>query len=190
MEEFTMKQLYVEISEPKTGAIQIENKYYEVVDTYEKAYSIIANQMITGGSTDISYYEDMYLEKNFNEQYEKAKENDILGEFFDEMFNGVLKEEDYKNLLELLDNIPDEFDSEEELAECVANNNRQSEFYGDGLKVIVEYLKSISHEDAIAVVTYYYFNFGFGYEDQLISDIKDDREDGTMFEHVERAYTI
>ena len=184
-----MKKLYVEINEAKTGAILVENKYYESVDTYEMAYSIISNQLIADGK-NVLYYEDMYLEQNFNEQYKEAEEKDTLEKFFDKMFNGILKEEDYKKLLEMLDNIPDEFDPEEELANCIANKNRKSDFYGDGLRVIVEYLESISHEDALAVVTYYYFYFGFGYEDQLISDIKSDKEDETKFEYVECAAVI
>lgn len=179
-----MKKLYVEINEAKTGAILVENKYYESVDTYEMAYSIISNQLIADGK-NVLYYEDI-----FNEQYKEAEEKDTLEKFFDKMFNGILKEEDYKKLLEMLDNIPDEFDPEEELANCIANKNRKSDFYGDGLRVIVEYLESISHEDALAVVTYYYFYFGFGYEDQLISDIKSDKEDETKFEYVERAAVI
>ena len=185
-----MKKLYVETNERKTGTTKVENKYYEVVDTYEIAYALISNQIIKDGSKDVSYYEDMYLEQNYSKEYAEAKDNDELGEFFDKMFDGVLKEDDYKNLLEMLDNIPAEFDPEEELAKCIANKNRKSEFYGDGLKVIAEYLESISHKEALAVVTYYYFYFGFGYEDQLISDIKSDKEDETKFEYVERAEII
>lgn len=184
-----MKKFYVEISKAKTGAIYVENKYYEAVDTYEMAYSIISNELLANG-TDVSYYEDIYLEQNFNEQYKAAKEKDTMGEFFDKMFGGVLKEEDYKKLLELLENLPSEFDPEEELANCIAKKHSKSEFYGDGLKVIAEYLEGLSRKDALDVVTYYYFNFGFGYEDQLISDIKSDQDDGVLFDSVERATTI
>lgn len=185
-----MKKLYVEISEAKTGAIQVENKYYEITDTYKDAYATVANQLIEEGSTDISYYEDMYLEQNYNEQYKEAEENDTMSELFEKMFNEVLQEEDYKNLLEMIGNIPGEFNPEEELAKRIADKDRKSSYYGDGLKTIAEYLENISHEDALAVVTYYSFRFGFGYEDQLIDDIKTDQEDNVMFNQVERAFII
>lgn len=184
-----MKKFYVEISEAKTGAICVEGKYYEAVDTYEMAYSIISNQLNAIG-TDVLYYEDMYLEQNFNKGYKEAEENGTLGGFFDEMFNGVLKEEDYKKLLELLENIPSEFDPEEELARLIAVKDLRPNLFGDGSKVVAAYLESISREDALDVVTYYYLNFGFGYEDQLISDIKSDQEDGVLFDRVERVTTI
>jgi len=185
-----MKKLYIEVAEEKLANIQVENKYYEIADTYKDVYSTVTNQLIEKGSTDISYYEDMYLEQNYNKQYKEAEENDTMNEFFDKMFNEVLQEEDYKNLLEMLNYTSEEFDPEEELAKCIANKERKSEFYGDGLKVIAEYLESISHEEALAVVTYYYLEHGFRYEDQLISDIKDDKADGAMFEAVGRAYNI
>ena len=185
-----MKKFYIEVAEEKLANIQVENKYYEITDTYKSVYATVANQLIEEGSTDVSYYEDMYLEQNYSEQYKEAEENDTMSEFFDKMFNEVLQEEDYKSLLEMLNYTPEEFDPEEELAKCISNKNRKSEFYGDGLEVIAEYLESFSREDALAVVTYYYFNFGFGYEDQLISDIKDDQEDGATFEAVGRAYNI
>lgn len=185
-----MKKFYIEVSEEKLANIQVENKYYEIADTYKDVYATVTNQLINKDSTDILYYEDMYLEQNYNEQYKEAEENDTMNEFFDKMFNEVLQEEDYKNLLGMLNYTPEEFDPEEELAKCIADKDCKSDFYGEGLKVIAEYLESISHEDAIAVVTYYYFYFGFGYEDQLISDIKDDQEEGVKFDRVGRADKI
>lgn len=179
-------KLYIEIDEAKNGAIKIEDKYYEVVETYKEAYSILSNKLVAKGS-DVSYYEDMYLEQNFNEQYKEAEENGQLEKLFDELFNGVLKEEDYKKLYQWLDvqklgSLPTEFDPEEELDRLIANKNRKSSFWGDGLKIVAEYLEKLSQEDALMVVTYYYFYFGYNYEDQLISDIQD--------ECVEKAYTV
>lgn len=179
------KKLYIEIDEAKQGAIQVENKYYEAVETHEMAYAILSNQLIAKGSdADVSFHEDMYLEQNFNKQYKEAEENGKLGEFFDEMFSGGLKEEDYKKLYQLLDSLPTEFDPEEELATRIADKNRKTSFWGDGLKIVAEYLEKLPKEEALMVVTYYYFYFGYGYNyvEQLISDIQD--------ECVEKAYTI
>lgn len=185
-----MKKFYIEVAEEKLANVQVENKYYEIADTYKDVYATVANQLIEEGSTDISYYEDMYLEQNYNEQYKEAEENDTMSEFFDKMFNEILQEEDYKNLLEMLNYTPEEFDPEEELANRISDKDRKSNYYGDGLKVIAEYLESISYEEALAVVTYYYLKHGFIYEDQLISDIKDDKADEATFEAVGRAYNI
>lgn len=181
-----VKKLYIEIDEAKQGAIQVESKYYEAVETYEMAYAILSNQIIEKGGS-VAYYEDMYLEQNFNKQYKEAEENGKLGEFFDEMFSGVLKEEDYEKLYLWLDvfklsALPSEFDPEEELDTRIADKNLKSSFWGNGLKIVAEYLENLPREDALMVVTYYYLYFGYNYTDQLISDIQD--------ECVEKAYTI
>lgn len=185
-----MKRIYVDTDEAKEGNIRVEDKYYQVVESYKEAYAIISSQMIAKGSTDISCYEDLYLEQRLSEEYDKAEKQGNIGEFFEKAFENILNEEDYKELLKMLNCIPDEFDPEEELANRIADKKRKSDYYGDGLKLIAEYLESITHEEAIAVVTYYHFYHGLCYADQLISDIKDDQTENVSFERVGRAYTI
>ena len=181
-------KLYIEIDEAKQGAIRVENKYYEAVETNKETYDIISNQLIARGyDNHVSYHEDMYLKENFNEQYKEAEENGKLNEFFEAMFNGVLEEEDYKKLylwldVEKLDSIPTEFDPEEELDTRIADKNLKSSFWGNGLKIVAEYLENLPREDGLMVVTYYYLYYGYDYIDLLISDIQD--------ECVEKAYTI
>ena len=175
-EDTKMKKFYIEINEARKGAIQIGNTFYEVASSYKEVYDTISNQMIGAGSSDdITYYEDMYLEQNFEKEYKKAQKQDKVSEFFDEMFNGILKERDYKELLTLLKASFIEFEPEEELSERIADKERKSSFYGEGLKKLAEYLESLSREDALLVITYYYLYFGYNYMVQLISDIQDEQ---------------
>ena len=171
-----MKTIIVKLSRAEKGGFWVGDDFYRFCDTFEEAYTYASNDLIAAGDEDhVNYMEDQFVERNFGEDYQKAHEEGTLGELFEDVFANKMTEELYKTLLEDLDASPEIIDFEEEVKGYISDKERKSSYWGDGLKVMAEYLEALDMKEAVEVVAYYHLKFGFGEgQEQLLSDIEND----------------
>lgn len=162
-------------------------KYLGVFKTYKEAYEYI--QDIVGDPEYVTTVEDSFVASKRPVGLRRAESNGMLSEYYQMLFTRGFKERDYKELIESWYQIkPTCFDLEVEYLRLLGNKGKVADsFWGSILDEIARYLESLDKQDALNVVTYYYLAHGVNYEDQLISDIRSDLEDGCTFEYVQRV---
>lgn len=186
-EDYLMEQLYFIAENYNSKFADFGLKYLARFKTYKAAYKYI--QDIVGDSDYVTTVEDRFVSSKRPKGIQRAESNGELESYYEMLFTRGFKESDYKELIENWFTIkPTQLDLDEEYLRLLRNKGKvNNAFWGSGLDEIATYLESLSKKDALGVVLFYYLSFGANYEDQLITDIRSDLDNGYKFSYVQRV---
>ncbi|HEN9012807.1 TPA: hypothetical protein ACGWER_002015 [Streptococcus agalactiae] len=179
-----MEKIYIEIETENSladNSLLVGNQMFAECNTYKTAYIVACSEL---DSTYIFNSEFNFIDRHFPSECSEAEESDRLDDFLEELFDNRLDESDYEELLDILE-VPIKTENFESDLEPLLNNTTSDSFYKNGLVLISDYLSSLSHEERLRVIAFYVLSQGFGFEDQLISDIQSEvEENSNHFEYV------
>ena len=182
-----MEHLYFIAENYNSNFADFGLKYLARFKTYKEAYKYI--QGIIGDSDYVVTVEDRFVASKRPVGLQRAESKGELESYYEMLFTRGFKESDYKELIENWFAIrPTRLDLEEEYLRLLRNKGKvNSDFWGSALDEIATYLGNLDKKVALGIVLYYYMNFGANYEDQLITDIRSDLDNGVEFDYVRRV---
>lgn len=182
-----MELLYFTAESYNKDFLDFGLKYLAVFKTYKEAYKYI--QDIVGDPDFVVTVEDRFVASKRPVGLQRAEAKGDLESYYEMLFTRGFKENDYKELIEDWFTIrPTRLDLEEEYLRLLRNKGKvDNAFWGSALDEIATYLGNLDKKVALGVVLYYYMNFGANYEDQLITDIRSDLDNGAEFDYVRRV---
>lgn len=182
-----MEQLYFVAESYNSKFVDFGLKYLAQFKTYKEAYKYIHD--IVGDSDYVVTVEDRFVASKRPKGLQRAESKGELESYYEMLFTRGFKESDYKELIENWFSIrPTRLDLEEEYLRLLRNKGKvNNAFWGSALDEIANYLGNLDKKVALGVVIYYYMNFGANYEDQLITDIRSDLDNGYEFAYVRKV---
>lgn len=182
-----MELLYFTAESYNKNFLDFGLKYLAIFKTYREAYNYI--QDIVGNSDYVFTVEDRFVAYKRPKGLLRAESKGEVEPYYEMLFTRGFKEGDYKELIENWFAIkPTRLDLEEEFLRLLRNKGKvNNAFWGSALDEIATYLEKLDKSVALGVILYYYMNFGANYEEQLITDIRSDLDNGFKFDYVRKV---
>lgn len=181
-----MELLYFVAESYNENFLDFGLKYLAMFKTYKQAYVYIKD--IVGDSDYVITVEERFVANKRPKGLLRAESRGEVEPYYEMLFTRGFKENDYKELIENWFMIkPTPLDLDAEYLRLLHNKGKLNDaFWGSALHEIAVYLERLPKVDALGVVLYYYLSFGANYEDQLITDIRSDLDNGYEFQYVRK----